>query len=152
MNKCLIDIEVTSFSPWENGRIIVIGIRNIQTGETKIFSDTSEETLLMEFLRYYNKLQFQQIIGYNVSHDVRYIFSRCLKYNIPAPMLFNSKQTDIMKILKSVKGGYDYNKPGTLDQWSQYLLNRSKMFCNTDIPSLYEAGRIDEIIKYELAQ
>jgi len=146
--KCIIDIETTTFIPWDCGRIICIGIKNIQTKEIKIFQHKNEESLLMEFLRYFQRHLFEAIIGYNISYDIRFLFSRCLKYNLPAPQLFNCKKIDLMKILKSVNGGYDYNKPGTLDQWSRFLFSKSKTYSNTEIPDLYKTGMIDEIIAY----
>ena len=148
MKKCIIDIETSTFIPWEPGRIICIGTKNIQTREIQIFYDENEEKLLIDFLRYFNKRQFQQIIGYNISYDIRYIFSRCLKYNIQAPQFMHAKPTDLMAILKGPILELNYNKPGTLNQWSQLVLQKSKLYHNTEIPDLYHAGKIQEIIRY----
>lgn len=122
--------------------------RNTKTKKINVFHYEKEEILLIQFLQYFNKHHFQQVIGYNISYDVRFIFSRCLKYNLAAPAFFKSKKVDLMRILKSVNGGYDFNKPGTLDQWCQYLFNKSKTYNNIEIPSLYELGRIDDILSY----
>jgi hypothetical protein len=53
-----------------------------------------------------------------------------------------------MKILKGVIKEDNFNKPGTLNQWSQYLLGKNKLFNNKQIIELYIEGRIKEIIEY----
>ena len=148
-NKCVIDIECTSFNPWE-GRLICIGVLDVNNGETKVFQDSHEETLLIEFLKYYNKKDFQEIIGYNITYDTRFIFAKCLKYSIPANQFFSAYQTDVMMILKSVKKGFNFNIPGTLDEWSKSVLGRKKLFHNTEIPELFQQGRISDIIEYNI--
>jgi len=53
-----------------------------------------------------------------------------------------------MMILKGVNRGYNFNQPGTLNEWAIFLLGKSKLFENTQIPQLYQQGRIQEIIEY----
>lgn len=146
--KCILDIETTSFTPWIDGRIICIGIKDIDSGEIEVFNDEHEETLLIKFFQYFNKKNFREIIGFNLSFDIRFVFSRCLKYRIPAHGFFEVVHTDLMMILKGVKKGYNYNKPGTLDEWTTFLFRKSKLFKNTQVSSLYKEGRIEEIIEY----
>lgn len=146
--KCILDIETTSFTPWIDGRIICIGIKDIDSDETIVFYDEHEEMLLVKFLQYFNKKDFREIIGFNLSFDIRFIFSRCLKYKIPSYDFFKASQFDLMMVLKGVKKGYNFNKPGTLNEWATFLFNKGKLFENTKISSLYEEGRIDEIIEY----
>ena len=146
--KCILDIETTDFIPWNDSRIICIGIRDTNSHAIPVFYHDHEETLILRFLQYFNRKQFQEIIGYNVPYDIRFIFSRCLKYQIPAPEFLNAVNTDIMKILKWLNGGYNYNKPGTLNQWASYLLGEQKLYNNRQIPQLYLDGKIREIIEY----
>lgn len=148
MKECVIDIETTTFTPWEQGRIICIGVLDVETKKANMFHDQSEETLLIRFLRHYKKNQYRLIIGFNISYDLRFLFSRCLKFNIPAPYLFKTKSYDLMLALKSVNPGYNLNKPGTLDEWSKAILGRRKLFSNKQIPEMYFAGRLDDIVEY----
>jgi hypothetical protein len=55
-----------------------------------------------------------------------------------------------MMILKSVKKGFNFNTPGTLDEWSKSVLGRKKLFHNTEIPELFQQGRISDIIEYNI--
>ena len=53
-NKCILDIETTSFQPW-SGRIICIGTKDVDNGEVRVLQDDHEETLLLQFFQYFNK-------------------------------------------------------------------------------------------------
>ena len=145
--KCIMDIETTSFEPWI-GKIICIGIKDVESGDVTVFYDEHEETLLMKFFQYFNKMNFQEIIGYNIGFDIKCILSRCLRYRIPANGFFRATATDLMIILHRFKRFYTYDRPGTLDEWAKYLLGRGKLFNNNSIPSLYQQGKISEIISY----
>jgi hypothetical protein len=145
--KCIIDIETTDFIPWK-GKIICIGIMNLNNNIITVFQNYNEKQIIKDFLTYFNKNKFTSIIGYNISYDQRYILSKCMKYNIPAKKFLQAKYIDIMKVLKGIDSWHNYNKPGTLNQWSYYLLNDFKMFNNKDIPLLYYNGKINEIIEY----
>lgn len=145
--KCVLDIETESYFPTD-GRIICIGIKEIDSGEVKEFYDKSEEILLTKFLRYFNKKKFKEIIGYNIHFDARFIFAKCLKYRIHGGAFFSAFYTDLMMILKSVKRVYNFNRPGTLDEWARFLLGKGKLLNNASIPALYRQGRIAEILEY----
>jgi len=146
-NGCILDIEATSFHPW-SGRIICIGIKDTCNGDVQVFYDEDEESLLMQFFKHVNKKQYDEIIGYNLAFDMRFIFARCLLYKIQAYGFFDTVQTDLMMILKNVKKGYNYNQPGTLDDWATALLGKRKLFDNTRVPELYDQDRIRDLIEY----
>lgn len=146
-NKCILDIETTSFQPW-SGRIICIGVKDISSGEIQVFYDENEESLLLQFFRHINKKQYSEIIGYNIAFDMRFIFARCLLYKLPTNGFFNKTQTDLMMILKNVRKSYNFNQPGTLDDWAKALLGKKKLFDNTKVPELYSQGRIMDLIEY----
>ncbi len=146
-NKCILDIETTSFQPW-SGRIICIGVKDISNGEIQVFYDGNEESLLIQFFRHINKKQYDEIIGYNLAFDMRFIFARCLLYKLPTNGFFNKTHTDIMMTLKNVRKSYNFNQPGTLDDWSKALLGKNKLFDNTKVPELYNQGRLKELIEY----
>ena len=145
--RCVLDIETLSLEPTKGG-IICIGVLNVETGETRVFYNENEEVMVRNFLSHYKKEGFSEIIGYNVLFDVRYIFARCLKYGLPAREFVLSGFTDVMMILKSVRSIYNFNKPGSLEDWAKFLLGDSKDLDNALIPLHYHAGEIDKIIEY----
>ena len=145
--RCVLDIETTGFNPW-TGRIICIGIMDVKSNDVTVFYGNREETLLVQFLKYFNKMEFREIIGFNIGFDIRFIISRCLRYKLPASTFYAASSTDLMMILKGFKRTYNFNRPGTLDEWARFLLGKGKLFKNSSIPALYRQGRINEIIEY----
>jgi DNA polymerase elongation subunit (family B) len=146
--KTILDIETTAFIPWEPGRIIVIGHKDLQTNKTTTYYDQDEKTLLKEYIENFEKEKYTEIIGFNVNYDLRFILSRLLQYNISAPLFMHAKPTDLMAILKGPLLELNFNKCGTLNQWSQLILQKTKLFYNTEIPNLYQQGRIQDILRY----
>jgi DNA polymerase elongation subunit (family B) len=145
--KFVLDIETSCFLPWQ-GKIILIGVMNVSNKEIRIFQDQDEMELLIRLFKYYEQERFEEIIGFNLPYDLRYIFIKCLQYKIPANGFFTLKQTDIMTILKDLGINNSFNKPGTLDDWAQTILGKKKTFQNHQIPGLYLNNRIVDIIKY----
>lgn len=146
-NKCVIDIETESLDPKE-GRIICIGIKDVEIGKTTVFYHDEEKEMLKAFLEYYKRRDFTEIIGYNVLFDIRFIFAKCLRYSLATNGFFLATFTDLMTIMKSVRRIYCYNKPGTLGEWVQFIFDDGKMLLSDSIKDLYEKGRITEILNY----
>lgn len=143
---CIIDIE-TDKNLMNGGRIISISLMNVATKEISSFYNEREEKLIMEFLRYYNKFGFKKVIGFNINFDRRFIFAKCMKYNLSANGFFKARTTDIMTILKGIDGNLNYNRPGKLCEWSE-LIGKNDINKSAPVPVLFKEGRIDEIIEY----
>lgn len=148
MKKCVIDIETTALHPTE-GRIICMGIMDVDTGETVVFQREDEAWMIIDFLNYFRKKQFEEIIGYNVVFDIRFIFGRCLKHGLMAPWFFSSRYNDLMHTMKSVKPIWSMNRPGTLGQWTEFLFgDDGKMKLDEDVLTMYNNGDIEKIVEY----
>ena len=146
-NKCVIDIETEDLEPTQ-GRIICIGVKDCQTGKTTVFYYDDEEEMIKTFLEYYKKKGFTEIIGSNGLFDIRFIFAKCLKYGLAANWFFSATFTDLMSIMRSVRRIYCYNKPGTLEEWVEFVFDDGKMPLSDSIGKLYEKGRITDILNY----
>lgn len=145
--SCILDIETTSYQPW-SGKIICIGIKDTETGKITVFHDDCEEMIILRFLNHFNNEGFDEILGFNVFHDIRYIFGKCLRYHIPASSFFSSKHTDIMMTLKGVRNKNNFNRPGRLDEWSQFLLGENNKIIYKSVKDLYFQGQIEKIIEH----
>lgn len=145
--KCIIDIETNSLNPTQ-GRIICIGIKDVFSDETRVFYNENEKTMVEEFLDYFHEKQFNEIIGYNVLFDIRFIFAKCLKYGIKTNGFFKSEFNDLMATMKSVKKIWSMNTPGTLEQWTKYIFGESKLEITAFVPEMYERGEIQRILDY----
>jgi DNA polymerase elongation subunit (family B) len=146
-NKCIIDIETEDLEPTQ-GRIVCIGIKDCQTRKTTVFYHDDEEKMLKVFMEYYKRRVFTEIIGYNVLFDIRFIFAKCLKYGLSANGFFSATFTDLMSIMRSVRRIYCYNKPGTLEEWVEFVFDDGKMPLSDSVGKLYEKGRITDILNY----
>ena len=147
MKKCVIDIEAEGLEPWKD-KIICIGARDVDNGKTVVFFDDDERVILERFIAYYKKYEFREVIGYNLSFDIRFIFAKCVKYEIPAPQLFNSTYTDVMDNMRAVRKMYSYNRPGKLDEWLQFIFGVGKLEKGDSIKDLYKNREITRIIQY----
>lgn len=144
---CIIDIETESLDPKE-GRIICVGAKDTETGKTTVFYHDNEKEMLRAFLEYYKRKEFNEIVGYNILFDIRFIFAKCLRYGLAANGFFSSTFTDLMSIMRSVRRIYCYNKPGTLEEWIEFVFDDGKMPLSDSIGKLYEKGRITDILNY----
>lgn len=145
--KCVLDIETESLDPKE-GRIICIGTKDAETEKTIVFYDENEKQMLIDFLDYFHEKGFNEIIGYNILFDIRYIFARCLKHNICSNGFFKSIHIDLMLTMKSVKNVYSLNKAGKLDEWAEFLFGAGKYPLPDSVSKLFEKGNISQIIEY----
>jgi len=146
-SKCVLDIETEDLDPKE-GRIICIGIKDVETGKIIVFYHENEKEMLKAFLEYCKRRNFTEIIGYNVLFDIRFIFAKCLRYGLPANGFFSAAFTDLMSIMRSVRRIYCYNKPGTLQEWVEFIFDDGKMPLSDSIGKLYQKGRITDILNY----
>jgi DNA polymerase elongation subunit (family B) len=145
--KCVLDIETENLDP-KVGRIICVGIMDTEVGRPITFHDENEKQMLIDFLDYFHRKEFREIIGYNVLFDIRFIFGRCLRYGLTSNGFFSAKHTDLMHIMKSVKPVWSMNKPGTLDEWTEFLFGAGKIRLPDNISNLFEQGKIGQIIQY----
>jgi len=145
--RCVLDIETEDLDP-KVGRIICIGVKDVESDKPIVFHDESEKQLLEDFLDYFHHKGFNEIIGYNILFDIRYIFARCLKYGLTSNGFFNSNHIDLMHIMKSVKKVYSINKAGTLNEWSEFLFGAGKFPLSESIKEKFKKGKISEIIEY----
>jgi DNA polymerase elongation subunit (family B) len=148
--RCLIDLEVNDYLPWNDSVIICIGIMDLETLTTHVFHNENEKDLVTSFIDYYNERDFNLIIGYNLFFDLRYLLSRCLKFGIPMHKIFAAKTVDLLKILGYSLNGTNFNKPGKLGEWSNYLLNKTTFYSNGSIKRLFEENRLEEILSHNL--
>lgn len=146
--KCIVDIEATGTNPWE-GKIICIGVKDCQTGEVFVFQDDYENIMCTRFFEYFTNRKFDQIIGFNIHFDLRFLTAKALQYNIvSANRFFTATTTDLMETLNRNKRLNSSFRWGTLDEWTRFLLGKGKIINGASVPELYRQRRVDEIVKY----
>jgi len=146
----IIDIETTGSNPWDS-RITVIGALDInRPGDPQFFYGKDEKVIVEKFMKWFDENGFNEIIGYNVSFDHRFIFSRMLRYMIPSGAFSWANLYDLMSVMKQVQMAfvYGFNKPGSLGEWGKYLFNLDKTLTFEEILKAWEDGRINDIIEH----
>jgi DNA polymerase elongation subunit (family B) len=150
---CILNIETTGVSP-TNSVVFCIGIMDLRKpGQApEMFINEDEETLVRNFIDWFEEQDFEEIWGYNINFDYRFLFSRIMRYRLTAPRFMALKQHDIMDLMK--KGTEDYvptlNKPGTLNEWSIFLLGEDAPAEQTKVFEWWEEGNFEEIINYNM--
>jgi len=123
-NAVVLNVETTGLTPWDS-RISDIALKIPGDPSLPVlhFIDADEETLMKEFLETWEKYRFNEIIGYNVSFDIRFLFAVALRYRLKWPLLIDVEIYDLMNTMEQVFSKYVYgnNKPGTLNEWGFYL-------------------------------
>lgn len=146
--RIVYDIETTSLKPW-NGEIICIGIKDVNKEKTAVIRESSEEATVQKFIDYCQENQVEEVIGYKVDFDDRFVFAKCLEYQIPCSQFFeDAYHVDLMQKLKTPVQMYSSNNPGGLDDWVYYLFDENKSEENGEVPEMYENDEIDRIKKY----
>lgn len=149
----IINIESTGLLPWES-RMIAIGTFDPAQPEQEpvVFQHESESQMIAQFLSYFEAFGYDQIIGYNVSFDFRFLFAACERYRYNSQAFFDSELVDLMQIQKQVREEYVYgfNKPGTLDQWAAYLLNLKPPATQAQVLAAYVKQDLDVVREYTI--
>lgn len=145
--KIILDIEAENGDP-KTGRILCIGTLDVSREKIIVFTDDVEKYMVQRFVKYVNYHGYDEIIGYNLPYDLRYIFAKCMKYGIETGMLFKVKETDIMRIMKSVNGTPSFNRPGRLNEWCEYLFGVGKLKKSCSVKKLFEQRRFSEMVDY----
>ena len=150
MKPCMVDIETLGKAEvWdEEGRIVCIGVRDAESTTVKVFLYEDEKDTVQEFVTWYRRGGYREIVGFNLSHDLRFIQSRCLRYEIPAGEIFSSTYTDLMTILWSFRGVRGFGRPGKMNEWAQYILGKIKLSSGASVKERFEKGQFTQIMQY----
>jgi len=153
--ELVINLETTDVDPW-NGKLVSIAYIDTSAAipEAVVMFDDDEETLINEFLDWFDLQNFTKLVGFKVSFDHRFLFSRALYYRRKAPKWANISQRDIKQILDQVQEGFVYfpSKTGTLDDWGTYLLGYGKLAAQEEFLKRLLAKDYDFVIEFSRRQ
>lgn len=124
IKSVILNIETTGIKPWES-RIICISA--IDLGDPLLpvihFIDKDELQMVKGFLDWFNYGGFNEVIGYNVAFDIRFLFVTAMKYQLKWSQLAEVDLYDLQQVMEQVfaKFVYGNNPSGKLDDWAKYL-------------------------------
>jgi len=147
----ILNIETTGLYPWEH-RITDICAR--LPGDPSVpllhFSGEDEETLVREFINWYDAQGINEVIGYNVAFDLRFIFAQALRYRIQWPRLANTEIYDLQNTMEQIYSRFVYgnNRPGTLGQWAAYLWGAVEPYTQDEMIKAGLEGDYEKVKEY----
>lgn len=131
----ILNIETTGTKPWQS-RIcdICVMVPGDPTLPVMHFLDEDEATLLRGFVNWFASAGIEEIVGYNVMFDLRFIFVACMRYRIKIPIMTMITTFDLMQTMEQIwqKFAYGNNPTGTLENWALYLFNREMPMTQTE--------------------
>ena len=153
--ELLLNIETTDLYPW-NGRIYSIAIQDLSIPGSLpiILIDNDEETLILQFLDLFNQLNPEKLIGFKLTFDHRFIFTKMMLYRIQNKAFKNIEMHDVKQIMDQVQEAFVYfpSKVGTLDDWGKMLLGIGKLGSQELMLRKYIAGDFDYVKAFQLRQ
>ena len=145
----IFDVETTGIMPFDSRIICITVVDPMMPDEIITFVDENEEVMIKDFINYLNTHDHTQLVGYNVSFDYRFIFAKCMAYRIKCEKLVGMNLYDLMQVMKQVKTEYVFtlNKPGTLDQWTEYFFGEKEPLSTEEQLKAWKEGRISDIVE-----
>ncbi|KKK79718.1 hypothetical protein LCGC14_2830710, partial [marine sediment metagenome] len=147
----IMDIETTGVLPWES-RIICISLVDPADPDLEVITiyDEEEEKTVRIFIEVLQQNGIEELIGYNLLFDYRFIFAKCLRYRIAAEALGEQDLWDIMEVMEKGRRGFVYgrSKSGSLEDWTKFLFGESKLMTIKEMLKAWGEGRVDDIIAY----
>ena len=146
----IINIETTGVMPFES-RLISIAAADVRSPENIVdFTGQNEKDVLQAFLDWFNLMGFRKIIGYNVSFDYRFLFTKAMKYALQVPEFYKAVLYDVMNKMEQVKEEfvYGFNSPGKLDEWTMYFFGDKGLMTYEDVLRAWEKKDLDAIAKH----
>ena len=149
--ELVINCETTGALPWES-RLILIGVMDPNELEPQVltFYQETEEATITEFVEWLNGTTYDTLVSFNVAFDYRFLYVLMQRYRLLCPIWPKMDLVDMMTQQKQVKQAFvpGYNKEGTLEQWSTYLLGTQPYAPQAQVYTWLKEGNIDEIVNF----
>lgn len=151
----LLNIETTGIKPWE-ARIISITIKDptFPEEEPTVIMYEDEKEILNYFFSAFLADTYNQIIGYNVSFDYRFIITRAMFHHLSCKEFVDAELYDMMSVMKQIKQKFvfGYNPTGTLSDWSEFFFNYPKPYTDEENQENYARGDWEKVREFSAAQ
>lgn len=147
----MLNIETSGLNPWES-RILAIGVRDLSVAETDpiVFFNLDERQMLLDFLAYFEENVFEEMWGFNVAFDFRFIFAGMLRYRLQSSEYVKVELRDLRQIVAQVKEAFVYSpqQSGKLEDWTRYLLNMEKLYPQEELLKRWEEGKYADVVEF----
>jgi len=153
--RLILNIETNGLDPFVN-RIVTIGIQDpLKPSEPPIIIMLDDEEYMIKLL--FTMIQdgdYNDLVGYGLSFDYRFILIKAMKYNIGCQDFYNCGLIDLMQAVAQGKFSYMYfpQKATSLSKVSAYFWGFPKIFPDLQLLKYYAEGDMEKVREFAIDQ
>ena len=149
------NIETTGFDPLVD-RVISIGLQDPMFPEANpiVLMLTDEKQLISAFFEVLKLGNFNELIGYGLSFDYRFILMQAMYYGLTCKEFYDCELYDLMQACAQGKFSYMYfpQKALKLSDIAAFLWDYPKPFSDLEMLKYYAAGDYDKVVAFTSSQ
>lgn len=153
--RLVMNIETTGYRPWEH-RIIAIGLQNplVPNELPVVIMHPDEKIMLTSLFTVIKEMDYNELIGYGLSFDYRFLLIKAMKYNIDCKEFYDMDLYDLMQAAAQGKFEFMYKpqSPPKLSDLADYLWSYPKPFTDVEMIKYYAQGQFDKVIEFTSSQ
>ena len=153
--QLIVNIETTGFRPWKH-RIIAIGYQDpmVPNEPPNVIMFDDEKQIIEALFTVVKEGKYNELVGYGLSFDFRFLFIKAMFYNIDASEFFDMDLFDLMQVAAKVKMAFVYKpqQPPKLSELADYLWNFPKAFSDTDMIKFWASGDLEKVRQFTSEQ
>lgn len=151
----IINVETNGYNPWEH-RILAIGLQDPTLPEEYpiVIMLEDEELMIKALFTAMKEMGVNELIGYGLSFDYRFLFIKAMKYNIDCKEFVDCSLYDLMQVAAQVKQAFVYypQKAPSLSDLADYLWGFPKPFTDIEMIKFWASGEFDKVIEFTSSQ
>jgi len=153
--RLILNIETTGLKPWEH-RIIAIGYQDPEepTSFPSVIMLDDETRMIEAILGVIQDGGYNELVGYGLSFDYRFILLRAMKHGIPIKEFYDASLYDLMQAMAQGKFAFVYfpQKPPKLSDLADFLWSYPKPFTDLEMIKFYAAGEHEKVVEFTKSQ
>ncbi len=153
--ELMINLETTDVLPWK-GRIYSIAMLDLSDPQAEIvvLVDEDERALLDAFVKFFNTQNFSTLVGYKLSFDHRFLYSKIMLYRMQSRKFKDINLKDVKQLMDQVKEEFVYfpDRRGTLDDWGRHLFGVGKFSDQETLLRKFIAGDKEFVVAFQKRQ
>jgi len=153
--RLVLNIETNGLDPFTN-RIITIGLQDpLKPNEMPTIIMLDDEAYMIKLL--FTIIQdgdYNDLVGYGLSFDYRFILIKAMKYNIGCQEFYNCGLIDLMQAVAQGKFAFVYfpQKASSLSNVANYLWGFPKVFPDLQLLKYYAQGNMEKVREFAVDQ
>jgi len=153
--RLILNIETNGLDPFKN-RIISIGLQDpLKPNELPTIIMLDDEAYMIKLLfMIIQDGDYNDIVGYGLSFDYRFILVKAMKYNIGCKEFYNCGLIDLMQAVAQGKFAFVYfpQKASSLSNVANYFWNFPKVFPDLQLLKYYAEGDMQKVREFAVDQ